>query len=455
MPLIGSVQTAAPIAYEALYEDSRTRLTQQAFLLTGHRHRAEQCVRRAFQFAWNRWDEVAADPSPEGWIRAAAFGLALSPWHPAVLRRPNHGGDLGGGDQQLLAALLRLPRAQRRAVVLHDAVGLTWEQTSLEIESSTPAAYGRVVRGRLALARMVPQVTGPDAREPGFGRRLGPLLQGLAVRGCPERGAGPAPDRVRRGARLREHGVNAVAGLATAGVLGGVVTGLLVGTPWHPPTPAFVTRTPGRPAQAVGLGGDLGRGAGAAGAGAAAGAGGAAGTVAGTGGTGSATGAGSSGAAGGAAGTAGGTSGSATGAGGSGPAAGAGRAGSSGGAKTAGGAGGAPARAAGGAGAGSTGARAEAGTAAEHGPGSTDAEAQAGAATVPTALRPPTAHAPLRTPALVPALPGVATPPSPLTAAGGTGTGTGAGTEAGTQPAAGALPAGFCGAFAALCPDQP
>ena len=77
MPLIGSVQTAAPIAYEALYEDSRTRLTQQIFLLTGHRPRAEQCVRRAFQLAWNRWDEVAADPSPEGWIRAAAFGLAL------------------------------------------------------------------------------------------------------------------------------------------------------------------------------------------------------------------------------------------------------------------------------------------------------------------------------------------------------------------------------------------
>ncbi len=249
MSLIGSVETAEPVAYESLYQDSCARLTQQAFLLTGDRCRAEQSVRRAFQLAWNGWDEVAADASPEGWVRAVAFTLALSPWRRARPRRTRHDdGGLGEQDRQLLAALLRLPPAQRRAVVLHDALGLSWEQTALEVESSTPAAYGRVVRGRLALARQVPEVTGADAREPGFGHRLGPLLRGLAVRGCPEQEDVPPPARVRHLARLHEQGINVAAGLATVGVAGGLVAALVVGTPWHPPTPAFVTYGHGTPA---------------------------------------------------------------------------------------------------------------------------------------------------------------------------------------------------------------
>ncbi|MFC1417076.1 sigma factor-like helix-turn-helix DNA-binding protein [Streptacidiphilus cavernicola] len=262
MSLIVSEETAAPVAYESLYQDSRARLTQQAFLLTGHRQRAEHCVRRAFELAWNHWDEVAADVSPEGWVRAAAFDLALSPWHAARLRRgTDHDGGLSGRDQQFLAALQRLPRAQRQAVVLHDALGLTWEQTALEVESSTPAAYGRVVRGRLALARQVPEVTGPDARKAGFGRRLGPLLRGLAARGCPDQGEALPPDRVRRLARLREQGLNTASGIATVGVLGGVAAGLILGTPWHPATPPFITYThAGTAGAGAGGGGDAGAG---------------------------------------------------------------------------------------------------------------------------------------------------------------------------------------------------
>ncbi|MFC1433157.1 sigma factor-like helix-turn-helix DNA-binding protein [Streptacidiphilus sp. N1-3] len=241
MSLIGSVETAAPAAFEALYQDSYTRVAQQTFLLTGHQRHADHCARRAFQLAWSNWDTVSDDPSPEGWVRAAAFELALSPWYPARLRRPDHSA-LGARDQQLLAALLRLPGAQRRALVLHDALGLSWEQTAREIESSTPAAYGRVVRARLGMARLAPQAAGEDAREPDFARRLGPLLRGAAVRGCPVRQEeAPPPDRVQQQARLRERVVNSAAGLAAAAVAAAVITGLAVGTPWHPAAPAFIT----------------------------------------------------------------------------------------------------------------------------------------------------------------------------------------------------------------------
>ncbi|MHA6760508.1 RNA polymerase sigma factor [Streptacidiphilus sp. PAMC 29251] len=245
MSLIGSVETSAqapaPAVFEALHQDSYTRVAQQTFLLTGHRRRAERCADRAFQLAWSNWDTVGADPSPEGWVRATAFELALSPWHHPRLRRADPGNGLGAADQLLLAALLRLPKAQRRALVLHDALGLSWEQVAQEVESSTPAAYGRVVRARLGIARQAPKAAGADARKPGFARRLGPLLRGLAVRGCPAPDGALPSNQLQRRARLHEGGVNAAAGLAVAAVAGGVIAGLALGTPWHPPTPAFIT----------------------------------------------------------------------------------------------------------------------------------------------------------------------------------------------------------------------
>ncbi|MEY9969311.1 DNA-directed RNA polymerase specialized sigma24 family protein [Streptacidiphilus sp. MAP12-16] len=246
MRLIGQADhPLASIGFDALYGDAYTRLVQQTYLLVGHRHRASHCVRRAFQLAWTNWAEVSADPSPEGWVRTAAFDLALSPWHPGGLRSPDRIrrlSGLRGTDRELLRAVLHLSRAQRRALVLHDALGLTWQQTAAEIESSTPGAYGRVVRGRLALARLVPEVTGPDARARGFGRHLGPLLRGAAVRGCPQEGRHVAPpSRIKRRARLHDRGVTGAFGLLTATVAVSLLTGLAWGTPWHPPVPAFLT----------------------------------------------------------------------------------------------------------------------------------------------------------------------------------------------------------------------
>ncbi|MEZ0092165.1 sigma factor-like helix-turn-helix DNA-binding protein [Streptacidiphilus sp. EB129] len=239
---------ASSASFDAFYRTAAARLTQQTFLVTGHRHRAVHCVRRAFQLAWTHWDEVSADLSPEGWVRSTAFGLALSPWRPTVLHSAaDHGTRLTDDDHALLRALQRLPRAQRRALVLHDAVGLTWKQTAAEVESSTPAAYGRVVRARLAMARLAPTVAGPNARERGFGRRLGTLLRHAAVRGCPVDGCPVAtPVRVQHRARLHDGGVTTAAGLLSIAATAGVVAALVWGVPWHRPSagPASTVRPP-------------------------------------------------------------------------------------------------------------------------------------------------------------------------------------------------------------------
>lgn len=246
-------ETAHRAAFQQLYLGCGPRLVQQTFLLTAHRLRSEHCVRRAFELAWTSWDLVAADASPEGWVRATAFDLALSPWHRIPRDATDQGDRLSGRDRQLLGALLQLPRGQRRAMVLHDALGLDWAQTAAEIEASTPAAYGRVVRARLGLARLVPDIAGPDARAPGFGARLGPLLRGAAVRGCPQQGRPLSPPaQVVRRSRQYERALTWGAVGVTALVLGGLVAGLVLGTPWHPPKPPFITHRTGGTVAATG-----------------------------------------------------------------------------------------------------------------------------------------------------------------------------------------------------------
>ena len=187
---------------------------------------------------------MAADTSPEGWVRGAVFELAASPWHQLDLRhgrraaaRPADRQGLTLDDRILLKALLQLSPARRRALVLHDVVGLDWKQTSTELESTTPIAYARVARARQELAEAVPTIVGGDAEVPGFGRRLGALLQAAADRACPAApftGQAEQAQRLRHRSALREWGVAAGAGLLSAVTAGGLAAALIWGTPMHP-----------------------------------------------------------------------------------------------------------------------------------------------------------------------------------------------------------------------------
>ncbi|MEV7027256.1 hypothetical protein AB0O00_34630, partial [Kitasatospora sp. NPDC093558] len=207
-PRIGGRDDAGQGTFEELYEGSHARLVQQVFLLTACRHRAAHCVRRAFGEARRGWDAVAGSGNPEGWVRVRASELALSPWHRGGPRRahawrlphrrikvrpadesqavlPDH-DRLTDRDRALLKALKRLSRPQRRALVLHDGLGLPAAAVAVEVESTLAAAEGRVWTARAALAQWVPDLVGPDPAAPGFADRLSGLLHRAAVRGCPE-----------------------------------------------------------------------------------------------------------------------------------------------------------------------------------------------------------------------------------------------------------------------------
>ncbi|WP_051970239.1 sigma factor-like helix-turn-helix DNA-binding protein [Kitasatospora azatica] len=226
--------------FEQVYARTYPDLLQQTFLLTAGRRRAARAVRRAFGAAWLRWPELAAGPDPVAWLRAHAFESALAPWRRVGPRRTHAVrlprrrisvppmADTAGRDRALLKAVRRLSRPRRRAVLLHDALGLPPAAIAAEVEASTAAVAARVAAARRELAHTVPALVGADPEAPEFGERLGGLLYRAAQRGCP-RPAEPRPTvalrargRVRAATRPVACGVLV---LATVGAFGSTLAG--------------------------------------------------------------------------------------------------------------------------------------------------------------------------------------------------------------------------------------
>ncbi|MFK0043340.1 helix-turn-helix domain-containing protein [Streptomyces sp. NPDC090741] len=152
--------------FDALYQYAAPALARQAYLLTGRRRLAQEAVDRAFQQAWARWPEVAIDPDPVGWVRAAAYEYALSPWHG--LRRAHKHPDkapTAPADRILMDAMLALPPAHRRTVLLYDGVGLDLPDTAAETEASTPTAGNRLLHAHAALADRIPELAAAPAEK--------------------------------------------------------------------------------------------------------------------------------------------------------------------------------------------------------------------------------------------------------------------------------------------------
>ncbi|GGT31082.1 helix-turn-helix domain-containing protein [Streptomyces chromofuscus] len=149
-------------AFDALYAFCAPGLVRQTYLLTGRRELARESVERAFQLAWQRWPEVAVDRDPAGWVRAAAYEYALSPWHrfrPRYRHPEPPPADVR--DRTLLNAILSLPPPHRRTLLLYDGVGLDLPETAAETEATTPATAGRLLHARQAVASRLPDLADP------------------------------------------------------------------------------------------------------------------------------------------------------------------------------------------------------------------------------------------------------------------------------------------------------
>ncbi len=155
-------------AFDELYVFCAHTLVRQTYLLTGRRKLARESMERAFQLAWRRWPEVAVDPDPAGWVRAAAHEYAMSPWHQLRPRSRNPESPPARADRRLLSVLLDLPPAYRRTLLLHDGLGLGLPDTAAETQASTRAAANRLLYAREAIAERLPNLADP----PTLRRRL-------------------------------------------------------------------------------------------------------------------------------------------------------------------------------------------------------------------------------------------------------------------------------------------
>ncbi|MFE9536367.1 helix-turn-helix domain-containing protein [Streptomyces sp. NPDC006691] len=169
-------------AFDTLYTAIAPDLARQTYLLTGRTRLARESVERAFHLAWENWPEVATDRDPAGWVRAAAYEYAMAPWHR--FRRAHKRPDQPPAEPErraLLDALLDLPPAYRRTVLLYDGVGLDLPETAAETEASTPAAANRVLNARTAILDRVPaaaaRATTPQALSADLRKRITELAQ--------------------------------------------------------------------------------------------------------------------------------------------------------------------------------------------------------------------------------------------------------------------------------------
>ncbi|MFJ7064418.1 sigma factor-like helix-turn-helix DNA-binding protein [Streptomyces sp. NPDC101115] len=160
-------------AFDALYAYAAPSLVHQTYLLTGRRRLSRESVEHAFHYAWQHWPEVAVDRDPVGWVRAAAYEYALSPWH-RFRRRHRHpdSAPTEASRRALLGALLELPPPYRRTVLLYDGLGLDLPETAAETEASTPAAGNRLLHARTVIGQRVPELSDPEALH----RRLAALV---------------------------------------------------------------------------------------------------------------------------------------------------------------------------------------------------------------------------------------------------------------------------------------
>ncbi|WP_436776807.1 SigE family RNA polymerase sigma factor [Yinghuangia sp. YIM S09857] len=149
--------------FDAFYQASFSRLVHQLYALTGDFSEAQDVVQEAFVRAWDRRAQFFAAEAPEAWIRTVAWRLAVSRWRRArrgweLLRRNHVEQPVAGPDPNhaaLVAALRKLPEAQRQAVVLHHLCDMTVDQIAVETDVPSGTVKARLARGRATLAKIL------------------------------------------------------------------------------------------------------------------------------------------------------------------------------------------------------------------------------------------------------------------------------------------------------------
>ncbi|GAA1501167.1 SigE family RNA polymerase sigma factor [Dactylosporangium maewongense] len=145
--------------FDALYDARYGDVVAMVYALAGDLAEAQDLAQEAFCRAWQRWGDVSRYDDPLAWIRRVAANLATSRWRRGRVARAYLGRErttdvpaLSPDHVALVAALRRLPKEQRRAVVLHHLIDLPVAEVAREMDAAVGTVKSWLHRGRAALA---------------------------------------------------------------------------------------------------------------------------------------------------------------------------------------------------------------------------------------------------------------------------------------------------------------
>ena len=149
--------------FTTFYDATWVRTVTCAYAVTADLGAAEEAAQEAYTRAWPRWSKLSTYDDPGAWVRQVATRQAISRWRrlrtaAGVLARSLPPEPAAAPDETsvaLVAALRRLPEAQRRALVLHHVAGFSVAEIA-EIEHCPEGTVkARLSRGRVALVPLL------------------------------------------------------------------------------------------------------------------------------------------------------------------------------------------------------------------------------------------------------------------------------------------------------------
>jgi RNA polymerase sigma-70 factor (sigma-E family) len=141
-------------------EANLPRLHRAAYVLCGDVHRADDVVQATLTSLYVHWERARGADNLDGYVYRIMVRRHLdetrrSWWRVLLAADPPDrpvSDDSGGADRELIvAALRRLPKGQRAAVVLRYCADLSVEGTAAALQCSTGNVKSQTARGLAAL----------------------------------------------------------------------------------------------------------------------------------------------------------------------------------------------------------------------------------------------------------------------------------------------------------------
>jgi RNA polymerase sigma-70 factor (ECF subfamily) len=148
----------AEAEFRQFFQENRTQLVALAYLWCGDREEAVDLAQETLTRTWEHWGSVSRHPNPEAWARRVLHNLCTSRWRRRKLERSHattsSKSQEGVPDEMeidVARLVARLAPKPRRALVLHDVVGLSVSEIAVEMGVSEGTVRSWLSRSRATL----------------------------------------------------------------------------------------------------------------------------------------------------------------------------------------------------------------------------------------------------------------------------------------------------------------